>query len=745
MDEDRSWMYSERQGRLYSQVWAEGVEKFVEHAFSLPDALADETSRCPCSICGCSHKRKREEVTMHLLRNGFQRGYQRWRHHGEAPGQPETVEEVEDVGEVDRMDDMLLDSIAAEGVFPGEEPTPAAAEFYKLLEKYDTPVHEKTTQTTLSIVGRLTTIKSQYNMSEACYNEVTSLIHDIVGDEVAKHIPRNFYLAKKLVQSLGMPYKKIDVCKNNCMLFYKENEDKDKCPFCGEPRYEESTIANQSRRIPRKVLRYLPITPRLHRRYMSEKTSKYMTWHANHERTNLMVHPSDGEAWKENLNVFMQPLIDELLHLFEHGVITYDSHLKQNFNMRAALIWTIHDFLAYGMVACWSTHGKLACPYCGGQTKSFDLKHGHKPCWFDCHRRFLPRNHPFRRSMNNATGVVLVINLDEADKILDINLQNLTRQMMSDLKKEATDKVYQKESVEEEEDEEGNLWPKAEELMSAKPIDFATRAAWDALCQYWSTPSFRKKSLRGKKNRLAGGDIVYHCSGSRGLAATRQFMKIRDGVDPGQIGAWHHQHRMQNGTNRALCSKKAATTWARYDNAMTEKCGENWQVDHPDIDHTVVHDISGLPRGSFAMGDGVISPSDADSIKSRKRVHQESQASGASCSRTMLRQMESNPEWRAGIERVLQAISDKINLDFNDLMQEEAESNLDWCSGVERVLQAMAKIIPVDINALLQPRHPFQSTSASGSGASRQTSDGTREVRSDARIDHGIDDDQMSA
>ncbi|KAL6640884.1 hypothetical protein ACP70R_019065 [Stipagrostis hirtigluma subsp. patula] len=145
------------------------------------------------------------------------------------------------------------------------------------------------------------------------------------------------------------------------------------------------------------------------------------------------------------------------------------------------------------------------------------------------------------------------------------------------------------------------------------------------------------------------------------------------------------------------------------------------------------------------MGDGVISPSDADSIKSRKRVHQESQASGASCSRTMLRQMESNPEWRAGIERVLQAISDKINLDFNDLMQEEAEFNLDWCSGVERVLQAMAKIIPVDINALVLPRHPFQSTSASGSGASRQTSDGTREVRSDARIDHGIDDDQMSA
>uniref|UniRef100_A0A0A9CMA2 Uncharacterized protein n=1 Tax=Arundo donax TaxID=35708 RepID=A0A0A9CMA2_ARUDO len=68
------------------------------------------------------------------------------------------------------MDTMLFDLIAAQGVFQREEPTAAAAEFYKLLEGYDSPVHEKTTQTTLSIVGRLTTIKSQYNMSEACYN-----------------------------------------------------------------------------------------------------------------------------------------------------------------------------------------------------------------------------------------------------------------------------------------------------------------------------------------------------------------------------------------------------------------------------------------------------------------------------------------------------------------------------------------------------------------------------------------------
>ena len=49
------------------------------------------------------------------------------------------------------------------------------------------------------------------------------------------------------------------------------------------------------------------------------------------------------------------------------------------------------------MLSGWSTHGRLACPYYMDNTKSFVLKHGGKSCWFDCHRQFLPADHPFRR------------------------------------------------------------------------------------------------------------------------------------------------------------------------------------------------------------------------------------------------------------------------------------------------------------------------------------------------------------
>ena len=53
----------------------------------------------------------------------------------------------------------------------------------------------------------------------------------------------------------------------------------------------------------------------------------------------------------------MQPLIDDLKLLWEEGVNTFDSFTKQNFRMRAIVLWTINDFPAYGNLSGWSTKG----------------------------------------------------------------------------------------------------------------------------------------------------------------------------------------------------------------------------------------------------------------------------------------------------------------------------------------------------------------------------------------------------
>ncbi|XP_074318190.1 uncharacterized protein LOC141654985 [Silene latifolia] len=106
---------------------------------------------------------------------------------------------------------------------------------------------------------------------------------------------------------------------------------------------------------------------------------------------------------KGKLDVYLQPLVEELKHLWNVGAITYDASKKRNFNMKAALLWTISDFPAYGMLSGWSTAGRLACPYCMEKSKSFYLKHSQKQTWFDCHRPFLHPDHVFR---NNKSSFV---------------------------------------------------------------------------------------------------------------------------------------------------------------------------------------------------------------------------------------------------------------------------------------------------------------------------------------------------
>jgi hypothetical protein len=69
--------------------------------------------------------------------------------------------------------------------------------------------------------------------------------------------------------------------------------------------------------------------------------------------------------------------------------------------MRATLVWTINDFLAYRMVSGWSTHGKLAYPYYMENNKAFTLTNGGKASFFYYHRHFLLMNHRYRKNIND--------------------------------------------------------------------------------------------------------------------------------------------------------------------------------------------------------------------------------------------------------------------------------------------------------------------------------------------------------
>jgi len=104
-----------------------------------------------------------------------------------------------------------------------------------------------------------------------------------------------------------------------------------------------------------------------------------------------------------NIDVYLQPLINELKEPCEKGVETWDAKVKKNFTLCAVLLWIVNDFPAYAMLSGWSTKGKFACPYCHKDTDYLWLKFGSKHCYMG-HRGFLPSEHRWRRnkvSFNN--------------------------------------------------------------------------------------------------------------------------------------------------------------------------------------------------------------------------------------------------------------------------------------------------------------------------------------------------------
>ena len=104
-----------------------------------------------------------------------------------------------------------------------------------------------------------------------------------------------------------------------------------------------------------------------------------------------------------DIDVYLQPLVEELRELWEKGVETYDAHTRTNFKMRVAILWTINDFPAYGNLSGWSTKGKLACPCCHIDTCSRSLRS--KLCYMG-HCRFLLVDHPWRRNRRAFDGEI---------------------------------------------------------------------------------------------------------------------------------------------------------------------------------------------------------------------------------------------------------------------------------------------------------------------------------------------------
>jgi hypothetical protein len=286
------------------------TENFLNHAFK--EAKGARDTFCPCSDCENKKRKTREVMLRHLCKYGFMPNYTLWVYHGEAYRPREGVvrrrlEALDGDGGVAEWLGDYEDATFAERRTEGEkedeeEPEPSAKVFLAMLESAQKALHEKTTVSQLDAIGRLLGLKSQHNMTRNCFDDMLAIIGGLLPE--GHHLPSNLYQSTRLLRALKMPYEQIHCCPEGCVLFRGEHKDAKYCPKCKSSRYVEVDHGDgkkvQNEGVPMKVLRHLPIIPRLQQLFMKEETAKQMTWHKNGIRykCDKMIHPADGEAWK---------------------------------------------------------------------------------------------------------------------------------------------------------------------------------------------------------------------------------------------------------------------------------------------------------------------------------------------------------------------------------------------------------------------------------------------------------------
>ena len=115
-----------------------------------------------------------------------------------------------------------------------------------------------------------------------------------------------------------------------------------------------------------------------------------------------LLIPGKAQVPFEFFDVWIRPLIDELKELW-NGVPAYDVLKPEGerlFKLRAAVLYTTHDFPGYGTVSGAAHQGYVACPPCGDQLKGKYMFESRKMSYRDA-RRWVRQDHYIRSDSYN--------------------------------------------------------------------------------------------------------------------------------------------------------------------------------------------------------------------------------------------------------------------------------------------------------------------------------------------------------
>ncbi|KAH0701906.1 hypothetical protein KY285_016184 [Solanum tuberosum] len=343
------------------------------------------------------------------------------------------------------LNDQFRDVAQAEGAYDG--PNEDAKKFYNLVEEASQELYPGCTGfSKLSFTLRLYLLKCLHGWSNESFTSLLELLKEAMPE---LNIPPSYNKTKSMVKNLGLDYEKIDACPNwiaccsgmiirmmNFVILVELHDilnllkliTADSLRWHDEERSKDGKLRHPADGPAGKYF------DRLHPDFVldcrnvrlglsSDGFNPFRTMSISHSTWPVMLMVYNLLPWMcmkseysilsllipgprstgNDIDIYLQPLIDELKLLWNSGVETYDASRNQTFQMRAALMWTINDFPAYAMLSGWSTKGKFACPCCNYGTNSRYLKHSRKMCYMD-HHIFLPMDHPWRSNKRSFKG-----------------------------------------------------------------------------------------------------------------------------------------------------------------------------------------------------------------------------------------------------------------------------------------------------------------------------------------------------
>lgn len=302
---DKSWLNLERGDPRYIY----GINYFINFA---KDNVNDATYICPCRRCRLRRGRIiLDEVYIHLIRNGMMKDYTIWIFHGEVDSAPSAYMLREQYIQEMREQEASSNSHVyptmeiLHDMFPLEDRTndvpldhsseSEAHKFQKLVEESQAPLYYGSNDTVLDIILQVVQMKADNGWSDKSFDDFLRFTKKLLPAD--NKFPESYRHVKKILKNLGMEYQTIHACQYGCALYYKEFEDYLCCPVCNDSRY----ITNGGNsNIPKRVVRYFPLTPRLKRLFMSPQLAKEMRWHGERVISEGDIrHPADGKTWSD--------------------------------------------------------------------------------------------------------------------------------------------------------------------------------------------------------------------------------------------------------------------------------------------------------------------------------------------------------------------------------------------------------------------------------------------------------------